>query len=697
LSGNATNKTRSLRRDADEHERARLERDPDVIRFTRYAIAGIVGSCIPMLLVAWNFGLERVRTTLPNAVLSNLYDIQARAIMAGDLSVPKGSLGIEGFVIGGREYMYFGPLPALLRIPVLAITNRFDNRLTIPSLLIAWIVFVTFSALLLWRVRVIMRGETKLSRSEATAYAILMAAVGGGSVLVYLVALPLVYEEAQIWGAAMAIGALFAIVGVLERLTVGRLLAAGLLTTGAILSRPPDGWGCCLILGGAAVLILIRSRGRDLRWAGAVLAAGAVPLIIGIAINWAKFRTPFVVPYEDQVWTRLSLQRRQALAANGGRIFGPQFLPSTLVAYLRPDGIRFSSIFPFISLPARPAPSYGGAFLDLTYRTGSVPSFMPLLSLLGGWGLFAAFRRRVSKDIASLRLVVLGAAVIPVGVLFVGYIAHRYASDFLPVLVITSTIGIVDIAKRWAGWSRRRRVIGLGIMAALATFGILANLAVAMTASAQTSGGQTLNNLIGIEKRVSDWSGQPLNGYVERGSTLPDRSAPDRLRVIGDCHAVYVATGDRYETWVPVDVQGLSVYISVTAPGQRGTVRLVALAGHSGRYIELQHDGQGMYRFVVDGDNLKRVKVSTRWRNLPIGTLISLRVSPDSKYVNLAVYSPSMISAALPMTEWDLRSGPPKATPTLVRVESVPPSEQAALGVQVSPVWDRPSKLCQSL
>jgi hypothetical protein len=220
---------------------------------------------------------------------------------------------------------------------------------------------------------------------------------------------------------------------------------------------------------------------------------------------------------------------------------------------------------------------------------------------------------------------------------------------------------------------------------------------VAMTSGAEASGGQVLRNLVRVEKRVSDWSGRPLDGYVERGSALPDRSAPDRLRVIGDCQAVYLATGDRYEPWMAVDVQGLSLYISVTAPGQPGTVRLVTFAGKGDRYIQLQSDGEGRYRFVVEGEHLKRGRVLTQWRNLTLGTLFSLRITPDSKYVDFVVYSPSMIYGGLPMTEWDLNSGPPKAIPTLIRPDSVPPGDQEALGVNVSTRWDEPSKLCQSL
>ena len=126
---------------------------------------------------------------------------------------------------------------------------------------------------------------------------------------------------------------------------------------------------------------------------GARLAlAGLVPLSVGIAVNWAKFRHPYMFPLEDQVWTSVNEHRRLALAANGGDLVSPKIFPSTAVNYFRPDGIRFIGSVPVRHAARRPGASYGGSFLDQTYRTGSVVAFMPLLFLLSAWGLVTSFR-----------------------------------------------------------------------------------------------------------------------------------------------------------------------------------------------------------------------------------------------------------------------------------------------------------------
>ena len=102
--------------------------------------------------------------------------------------------------------------------------------------------------------------------------------------------------------------------------------------------------------------------------------------MIGMAINIAKFRHPLLIPFDQQVWTAQSASR-QAVLADGG-VTGLRFLPSTLVNYLRPDGVRLSPVFPFLSAPAEPARSVGGVLLDMRYRTPSATAFMPLLFVL---------------------------------------------------------------------------------------------------------------------------------------------------------------------------------------------------------------------------------------------------------------------------------------------------------------------------
>ena len=223
--------------------------------------------------------------------------------------------------------------------------------------------------------------------------------------------------------------------------------------------------------------------------------AGLVPILIGMAVNWAKFRHPFLFPIEDQVFTDLSVHRQEAIAANGGDLFSPNMIWSTLVNYFRPDGIRFTPVFPFITLPGHIAPSYGGGFIDQANRTGSIVSFMPLLVGLSVWGVVTTYRRDAGPGAKLCRLPLLGAMAIPAGIMFYAYISHRYTSEFIPLLLLGSAIGFVDLARRLSvglpsghihrdvvdmldRHTRRYRRGLVGVMATLALFSVAATVAV---------------------------------------------------------------------------------------------------------------------------------------------------------------------------------------------------------------------------
>ena len=110
-------------------------------------------------------------------------------------------------------------------------------------------------------------------------------------------------------------------------------------------------------------------------------------------MTWARFGIPFGVPVSEQVFTHVNAYRRRFLAANGNSEVGLQFAPSAALAYLNPAGIRWTSVFPFVTLPAAPARAVG-VLLDRQYPTASVPATMPLLFVLSLWGVVTAFRRR---------------------------------------------------------------------------------------------------------------------------------------------------------------------------------------------------------------------------------------------------------------------------------------------------------------
>ena len=152
-------------------------------------------------------------------------------------------------------------------------------------------------------------------------------------------------------------------------------------------------------------------------------------------MNYLKFRHPFLFPLQDQVWTELNEHRREVLAANGGSLVGLQFFPSSLVNYFRPDGIRFTGVLPVGDLPGRAGPGVRrGPRPELP--TGSVTAFMPLLAPADAGQHPDAVPSAATPDQRAVRLIWVGALLVTGGVMAYGYVAYRYTSEFIPVLLV---------------------------------------------------------------------------------------------------------------------------------------------------------------------------------------------------------------------------------------------------------------------
>ena len=364
---------------------------------------GVGGTAYLLTLLDYSTRLTRTANSLGYA--SNFFDLQARAFMDGHLYVPQGSLGLEAFERGGHDYMYFPPFPALLRIPVLMTTREYDGRLTLLSMALAFVLMAVMTTKLVWLIRDLMVGDQPLGRFEAAAWASFLALSTGGTAAhlqrVSSVGLP---RGLRVGGApGRGLDVLDAAGHEGSRATQHPLAGAVHpvhhpdADNGRVGGLPDDHRD--------RDLAPDRSTASDLAPAGwGVVSVGGVSLGVGIAYNMVKFAHPFLFPLQDQVWTQLNSHRREALEVNGGTITGPQFFETSLVNYFRLDGIRFVDYFPWITLPAEPARAYGGAFIDQTYRTGSVTSFMPLLLLLTIIAVPVLFRRGADRSRRMLRV-----------------------------------------------------------------------------------------------------------------------------------------------------------------------------------------------------------------------------------------------------------------------------------------------------
>jgi hypothetical protein len=583
--------------------------DPSRSRFTVAVVVGLVVVAIPYLWVLtdlWTGSVDLLRNVSP----SNFYDLQGRAMLSGHFYVPGGSLGIEAFLNHGHQYTYFGIFPSVLRLPVLAATHAFDGRLTAPSMLLAWLVTGVAGALLLWRVRILIRGTAVLGVAEAVCCGVLVAAVNGGSVLVVLAGTPKVSHEDLAWSVALTMAALFALLGVVERPSPPRMALAGFVVLCAALDRSPTGYACIMAM-------LLVAGWFALGRAGAARRRAAIPLaVMGLGIlaldglvNWAKLGMPFGLSEANQVWTQVNAHRRLYLASNGGNAFSLHYLPSTLAAYLDPLGIGVSSNFPFLGLPDHAPSAVGAVILDQTYATASVPAGTPLLFLVGVWGMICAFRPRPVGRVQGMRLLLVAMAAGTAGVLLFGYIAERYIADFLPLLAMASMIGLVDVWRRFEGRGRRARVAGVAAVVALGVFGVWVNVGAAIT----PTGLWTSTQAHAFVRAQQALGGTPP---VRRGDTLPEWAPTGTLFATGSCSGLYVSTGIDYstvpgqqlqhETWIPVEQPTGTVHVlKVTwnGPIEAGGAPVV-LATYGSTSVVLEPTGTDRVHMVLRDPHL---------------------------------------------------------------------------------------------
>ncbi len=633
------------------------EIDPGTSR-RRFVWASTIGIAASGAAFSWlvTGGTFQFLRSIP---FSNFYDVQARSLLRATWSMPAGVLTIEGIRTDGRTDMYYGPVPALLRLPLLVFTHRFDGRLTEPSLLVAFLLALTLASLLSWRIRGMVRGNAGVGRLEAGLTASMVVVIGVGSVLFFLGTTPQVYEEAEMWGAALAVGAFYTVVGFVDRPSAGRLLATGLLATLALLTRGSVGAGPVVAIGLVAAVYLVNwmvagvprwqrfaqriTRASGVQVAGAtgpftigLLAAMGLPLALYGAINEIKFGTPFAIPLNRQVISSVSPHRQAVLAANGGSLFGLKFLPTNLVQFARPDALTTTRLFPWIFFPGK-AVVLGHLLYDTRDWTSSVPASMPVLFLLAVVGVVVVFRpnrspvhahvhahaRRsvprpaaaepperagtagqpVTPRIAALRIPLVGAAAGTVGILTIAFIAERYLADVIPFLLLAALCGWHVVIGRRGGGSRWGRTAGAALVGVLALFQLWTSFSLSLFYQRELGPVITVPQragLVSLQQRIDRSLFEGPAPGVRFVSRLPDRATALDLAVIGKCAGVYQFDGNSWQT-VELGAAGgafrFDVTLPRTSPGRRQPVLVSGGPGSSPEAVAVTWEGDDRYRF----------------------------------------------------------------------------------------------------
>jgi hypothetical protein len=533
--------------------------DADRRRFRRAASLGAALAAVVFLLVV----LDGQSTLLRSGVGTGFYDAQAHSLLDGHWDVPAQEAGIEGLRVDGKTYLYFGPLPSLLRLPVAVVTDGLDGELTQLSMLLAVGVLLTFTVRLAWRLRPLVRGPAPVTRGECWAVGGTVFAIGAGSVLVFLAGHLSVYHEAELWGAAMTIAAFDLVLAFVIAPTNRALVLATALATLALLTRASVGAGPLAALG---LLLLATTTGWTRRFAGLaddvdlrrfgpkLAIAVAIPLVFYAYVNYAKFGSLLSVPWDRQVYAQSGWQK-QVVDSNGGSFFSLKYLPSTALQYLRPDAIRFDELVPWVRFPGRPN-VIGRAFFAGREPTSSIPASMPAMAVLAIVGAVGIVRPPASggRTLAAVRVPVLGALAGAFVTLTIGYIAQRYLADFLPLLILLALVGF-HVLVRWAGARRARAWAAGAVLGVLALGSLWANAGLAVLYGHKVGfgiGPDRIAEFVDFQYRVHDTFPGGPSPRVQRGKLRPTHPRPNgTVFVLTSCEAAYYSTG---RSWIALPI-----------------------------------------------------------------------------------------------------------------------------------------------
>jgi hypothetical protein len=530
---------------------------------------------------------------------SDFFDEQAHALLEGHLDVDPAVASIEGFRHDGKTHLYYGIFPALLRMPIAAITDSYDGRLTQLSMIAALAVALAASSSLLWRARRAVLGDAPLGPREPVLALAATAVVGLSSPLLFLAAEPLVYHEVELWGSALALVTASALLAWWDQRSPGRLLLVALAATAALSTRGSVGLVGPIALGLAALVLLVGERAP--RQAALVALAALLPVACYAAVNHARFDHPFTVPFDEQVLTEVDAPRRAVLEANDGAYFAPIYVPTAVVDYLRPDGVRLQRLFPWITFRDSTW-EIGDPTFDVVDRTASLPVVAPLLLPLAvAGGLWLLRRGRP----APWRALAVASAACLVPTLAIAFLANRYLADFTPLLVVTGSLGTWLVVRAARARPRgsvlgQRAVTAAG--AALALAGLVVNSALTLQSQRLylLPAEDERRGFVALQHDIDDaLGGSGANGVVEH-DTIPTEVLGDgTLLVLGACEALYWSSG---REWFALE-RGPARERTLTGRLRSGTTALVT---GDGWRLEAERAG-GDVRFVYrDGDDVRR-------------------------------------------------------------------------------------------
>ena len=241
---------------------------------------------LALTVFLWLFTTTGGRDVFVKEVLGGAYDSQAEHFLRGDVGVDAAAIAHETMIVNGKVRMYFGPFPALLRVPLNFIYPVGHGKWSrISGFCAGVIALFAFAGL----VRTALRSSPLSSRARNWMGNACMIGFALGSPLLLLLGNLSIYDEAIIWGFAWSVAALYFVCR--SRTTEGAaltrsLLAFSLCAGAALLSRATFGAPFVLI---APLLAFRLFRRQPIRNITALLLPLGVALGFYLFLSYARF------------------------------------------------------------------------------------------------------------------------------------------------------------------------------------------------------------------------------------------------------------------------------------------------------------------------------------------------------------------------------------------------------------------------
>ena len=357
-------------------------------------------------------------------VLSGAYDSQAEHFLRGNVDVDAEAIGHEAMIVNGKTRMYFGPFPALLRIPLNLVYPAGHGKWSRLSGFCAG-VLALFAFAGLVRTAVCSSPLSPRARDWLCNACVIGFALG--SPLLLLLGNLSIYNEAIIWGLALSLAALLfafrsrqAEGNALTRALLGFSLCAGC----ALLSRVTFGAPFILI---APILALGLPRENRLTNIIALVLPLGAAVTFYLWLSYARFGTLTGVNFDYYI------NPVHSEFAHKFGVFSPRRIPYSFADYF---SVRFPSFQrepPFVGAdrhsydyPSLYSNDFSEVFLPL-------PWCSPWLVFGALMGITCLIRRNGANVFERATALALFAQFLFILSFFL--LAQRYAADLYPFLI----------------------------------------------------------------------------------------------------------------------------------------------------------------------------------------------------------------------------------------------------------------------